>query len=95
VYQTYIPWNLHQPRNEPVYNFEGRLDVVRFVKLAQEVGLFVIIRGPPYICAGFSLSLSLFHHHSSEIYNIEELSHYTTDFNLNKIESKTHIFSSQ
>jgi hypothetical protein len=59
VYQTYIPWNLHQPRNEPVYNFEGRLDVVRFVKLAQEVGLFVIIRGPPYICAGFSLSLSL------------------------------------
>jgi beta-galactosidase len=49
--ETYIPWNLHQPRNQPVYNFAGRLDVVRFIRLAQEVGLLVIIRGPPYICA--------------------------------------------
>lgn len=48
--ETYIPWNFHEPRKGE-FHFEGRADVARFVRLAQEVGLFVILRPSPYICA--------------------------------------------
>lgn len=48
--ETYIPWNAHEPRKGQ-FNFEGRLDLVSFVKLAQELGLYVILRPSPYICA--------------------------------------------
>ena len=48
--ETYIPWNLHEP-NKGEFCFEGILDVERFIKLAQELGLYVIIRPSPYICA--------------------------------------------
>lgn len=48
--ETYIPWNLHEPvRGE--YCFEGILDVERFIRLAEQLGLYVIIRPSPYICA--------------------------------------------
>lgn len=48
--ETYIPWNLHEP--EPgEFCFDGILDVERFIRLAQELGLYVIIRPSPYICA--------------------------------------------
>lgn len=48
--ETYIPWNAHEPKKGQ-FNFEGRLDLVRFVKTAQELGLYVILRPSPYICA--------------------------------------------
>lgn len=48
--ETYIPWNLHEPRKGE-FQFGGILDVVKFVKLAQELGLYVILRPSPYICA--------------------------------------------
>lgn len=48
--ETYIPWNMHEPVKGE-FHFEGMLDVVRFVKLAAEVGLYVILRPSPYICA--------------------------------------------
>ncbi len=48
--ETYVPWNIHEPQ-EGVYDFEGMKDVVGFIKLAGELGLFVIIRPSPYICA--------------------------------------------
>lgn len=48
--ETYIPWNAHEPKKGQ-FNFEERLDLVRFVKLAQELGLYVILRPSPYICA--------------------------------------------
>ncbi|MCR5753197.1 MAG: beta-galactosidase, partial [Acetatifactor sp.] len=48
--ETYIPWNLHEPKKGE-YHFEGMLDIVHFVKLAQELGLYVILRPSPYICA--------------------------------------------
>ena len=48
--ETYIPWNAHEPKKGE-FCFEGRLDLVRFVKLAQELGLYVILRPSPYICA--------------------------------------------
>lgn len=48
--ETYIPWNLHEP--EPTeFTFEGGLDIAAYIKLAQEVGLNVIIRPGPFICA--------------------------------------------
>lgn len=33
------------------FDFSGILDITRFVKLAQELGLMVILRPSPYICA--------------------------------------------
>ncbi|MGB4659649.1 MAG: glycoside hydrolase family 35 protein [Mobilitalea sp.] len=48
--ETYIPWNLHE-ENKGEFNFEGRLDLKAFLLLAQELGLWVIARPSPYICA--------------------------------------------
>ncbi|MBE5802646.1 MAG: beta-galactosidase [Clostridiales bacterium] len=48
--ETYIPWNFHEPRKGE-FNFDGMRDVEGFVRLAQELGLYVILRPSPYICA--------------------------------------------
>lgn len=48
--ETYIPWNAHESEKGR-FCFDGMLDLVRFVKLAQELGLYVILRPSPYICA--------------------------------------------
>jgi beta-galactosidase len=48
--ETYIAWNLHEPRPDE-FHFEGRLDLVRFIETAAEVGLKVIVRPGPYICS--------------------------------------------
>lgn len=48
--ETYVPWNLHEP-HEGVYDFAGGKDLRRFIQIAQEVGLYVILRPAPYICA--------------------------------------------
>ncbi|MGD1158692.1 MAG: beta-galactosidase [Terriglobia bacterium] len=47
---VYMFWNLHEP--EPgVFNFEGNLDAVAFLRAAQEEGLWVLLRPGPYVCA--------------------------------------------
>lgn len=48
--ETYIPWNFHEPR-EGAFDFSGRRDFVRFITLAGDLGLKVIVRPSPYICA--------------------------------------------
>ena len=48
--ETYIPWNMHEPA-KGVFVFDGRFDLEKFVNIAQELGLFVILRPSPYICA--------------------------------------------
>ncbi|MCM3342650.1 beta-galactosidase [Paenibacillus sp. MER TA 81-3] len=48
--ETYIAWNMHEPR-EGQFNFEGMADVAEFVRVAERVGLYVIVRPSPYICA--------------------------------------------
>lgn len=48
--ETYVAWNMHEP-SEGEFCFEGRSDIVRFIKTAQKVGLYVIVRPGPYICA--------------------------------------------
>ena len=48
--ETYVPWNLHEPQ-EGQFHFEKGLDLRHFIEIAQEVGLYVILRPAPYICA--------------------------------------------
>lgn len=48
--ETYTCWNLHE-RQEGKFDFSGGLDVARFVQTAQQLGLYVILRPGPYICA--------------------------------------------
>ncbi|KAL3322972.1 hypothetical protein AABB24_040191 [Solanum stoloniferum] len=50
VIETYVFWNGHEP-SPGKYNFEGRYDLVRFIKLVQRAGLYVNLRIGPYICA--------------------------------------------
>lgn len=48
--ETYIPWNLHE-KKKGEYDFSGGLDIRNFVELAAGLGLYVILRPSPYICA--------------------------------------------
>lgn len=50
VIETYVFWNGHEP-SPGKYNFEGRYDLVKFIKLVQRAGLYVNLRIGPYICA--------------------------------------------
>ncbi|XP_075097590.1 beta-galactosidase isoform X2 [Nicotiana tabacum] len=50
VIETYVFWNGHEP-SPGKYNFEGRYDLVKFVKLVQKAGLYVNLRIGPYVCA--------------------------------------------
>ncbi|KAK4756926.1 hypothetical protein SAY87_007053 [Trapa incisa] len=47
--QTYVFWNGHEP-SPGKYYFEDRYDLVRFIKLVQQAGLYVHLRIGPYIC---------------------------------------------
>ncbi|XP_030767921.1 beta-galactosidase-1-like protein 2 [Sitophilus oryzae] len=57
--ETYVPWNVHEPEdgrfdfggNVDENDFSLFLDLVRFVEMAQEEDLLVILRPGPYICA--------------------------------------------
>ena len=48
--QTYVAWNLHEP-SEGQWDFEGERDVLAFIEQAADLGLYVILRPGPYICA--------------------------------------------
>ncbi len=48
--ETYIPWNFHE-KEKGEFDFSGNRDIAGFVKIAQELGLWVILRPSPYICA--------------------------------------------
>lgn len=48
--ETYIAWNVHEPK-EGEFNFSGIADVVSFIELAGKLGLHVIVRPSPFICA--------------------------------------------
>lgn len=50
VIDTYVFWNGHEP-SPGKYYFEGRYDLVRFIKTVQRVGLYVNLRIGPYVCA--------------------------------------------
>lgn len=48
--ETYVAWNLHEPRPGK-FDFDGMLDLVKFIETAADVGLKVIVRPGPYICS--------------------------------------------
>ncbi|CAI0392217.1 unnamed protein product [Linum tenue] len=50
VIQTYVFWNGHEP-NPGQYYFEGNYDLVKFIKLVKDAGLYVHLRIGPYVCA--------------------------------------------
>ncbi|KAB5540687.1 hypothetical protein DKX38_013661 [Salix brachista] len=50
VIETYVFWNAHEPVQNQ-YNFEGRYDLVKFIKLVGEAGLYAHLRIGPYVCA--------------------------------------------
>src|SRR5258708_38183930 len=47
---TYVFWNVHEPQKGGV-DFSGNNDGREFGKIAQEEGLWVILRPSPYVCA--------------------------------------------
>lgn len=51
---TYMFWNAHEPRPGQ-FNFSDNLDIGEFCRIAQEEGLWVIIRPGPYTCAEWDL----------------------------------------
>ncbi|GMP89009.1 hypothetical protein CsSME_00040758 [Camellia sinensis var. sinensis] len=50
VIETYVFWNLHEPVRKQ-YDFEGGKDLVKFIKLVAEAGLYAHLRIGPYACA--------------------------------------------
>ncbi|EPS64494.1 beta-galactosidase, partial [Genlisea aurea] len=50
VIQTYVFWSGHEP-SPGRYNFEGRFNLVEFIKLVHRAGLYVHLRIGPYVCA--------------------------------------------
>ncbi|KAI3712856.1 hypothetical protein L1987_71424 [Smallanthus sonchifolius] len=50
VIDTYVFWNVHEP-SPGNYNFEGRYDLVRFLKTVQKAGMYAHLRIGPYVCA--------------------------------------------
>ena len=51
---TYVFWDQHEAQRGK-YNFEGSLDLVKFIKEAEKAGLYVILRIGPYVCAEWTL----------------------------------------
>ena len=52
--ETYTCWNLHEAK-EGVFDFSGNLDIEAYIDTAAELGLNVILRPGPYICAEWDL----------------------------------------
>ncbi|KAJ4953530.1 hypothetical protein NE237_030362 [Protea cynaroides] len=50
VIQTYVFWNGHEP-SQGNYYFEDRYDLVGFINLVKQAGLYVHLRIGPYVCA--------------------------------------------
>ena len=51
---AYLFWNVHEP--EPGrYDWSGRADAAEFCRLAQQAGLWVILRPGPYSCAEWEM----------------------------------------
>ncbi len=50
----YVFWNIHEP--EPgKFDFTGNNDIAAFCRLAQENGMYIILRPGPYVCAEWEM----------------------------------------
>lgn len=52
--ETYIAWNVQEPR-PGVFVKEDGTDFERFIEIAEELDLYVIVRPGPYICAEWEM----------------------------------------
>jgi beta-galactosidase len=52
--ETYVAWNAHE-RRKGRFDFSGHLDIEQFIQTADDLGLHVIVRPGPYICAEWDL----------------------------------------
>lgn len=52
--ETVVCWNLHE-RREGCFDFTGGLNLVEYIRTAQQLGLYVILRPGPYICAEWDM----------------------------------------
>ncbi|CAI2357323.1 unnamed protein product [Caenorhabditis sp. 36 PRJEB53466] len=53
-----VPWNLHQIEYESIPDFTGNLDLFKFIQMAQDNGLYTLIRLGPYIADEFIAEVS-------------------------------------
>ena len=51
---AYLFWNMHEPKPGE-FNWSGQADAAEFCRLAQEEGLWVILRPGPYACAEWEM----------------------------------------
>ena len=51
---AYLFWNMHEPKPGE-YNWSGQADAAEFCRIAQEEGLWVILRPGPYACAEWEM----------------------------------------
>ena len=51
---SYVSWNLHEVIPDQ-FDFTGILDIKAFILMAQHLGLHVIVRPGPYICAEWEM----------------------------------------
>ncbi|MEY4386761.1 MAG: hypothetical protein RLY20_2044 [Verrucomicrobiota bacterium] len=51
---AYLFWNLHEPRPGE-FNWSGQADAAEFCRIAQEEGLWVMLRPGPYACAEWEM----------------------------------------
>ena len=50
----YIFWNFHE-QEEGVFDFSGQADIAEFCRIAQDNGMYVIVRPGPYVCAEWEM----------------------------------------
>ncbi|KAL8573923.1 hypothetical protein ACOMHN_029370 [Nucella lapillus] len=48
--ETYVAWNLHEPVPGK-FKYDGMLNIREYIELANDMGLYVILRPGPYICS--------------------------------------------
>jgi beta-galactosidase len=51
---AYLFWNLHEP-HPGQFNWSGQADVAEFCRIAQQEGLWVVLRPGPYACAEWEM----------------------------------------
>ena len=50
----YVFWNIHE-QAEGKFDFTGNLDVSEFCRIARKLGMYVIVRPGPYVCAEWEM----------------------------------------
>jgi len=50
----YVFWNYHEPQ-EGKFDFSGEKDIAGFCRMAQDEGMWVILRPGPYVCAEWEM----------------------------------------